>query len=135
MKRYIILLQNPTTTQTEKKLTPLGIKTTTRTTKTIKQIVKTKSKNTDPLSNAGVYKMRCQNFNKFYIEETSKRNLNKRIYEHKKDFKTGDTTNSLVSHNILTNHTFDFQNSAIFAFIESRSIAHHNTITPRLGFS
>ena len=44
---------------------------------------------------------------------------------------------SLVSHNILTNHTFGFQNSAIFAFIhdknkrrmiETCSIAHHNTI-------
>ena len=54
-----------------------------------------------------------------------------------KDFKTGNTTNSLVSHNILTNYTFDFQNSAIFVFIhdknerriiEARFIAHHNTI-------
>ena len=35
--------------------------------------------------------------------------------KHKKDFKTDNTTNSLVSHNILTNHTFDFQYSAIFA--------------------
>ncbi len=34
-----------------------------------------------------------------------------------KNFKTGNTTNSLVSHNILTNYTFDFQNSAIFVFI------------------
>ena len=51
------------------------------------------------------------------------------------DFKTGNTTNSLVSHNILTNHTFDFQNSAMFAFIhdknkriiiEACSIAHHD---------
>ena len=55
----------------------------------------------------------------------------------KKDFKTGNATNSLVSHNILTNHTFDFQNSAIFAsihdknkrrIIEACSIVHHNTI-------
>ena len=30
-------------------------------------------------------------------------------------------TNSLVSHNILTNHTFDFQNSAIFAFIHDKN--------------
>ena len=50
-----------------------------------------------------------------------------------KDFKTGNTTNSLVSQNILTNHTFDFQNSAIFAFIHNKnkriseacSIIHH----------
>ena len=53
----------------------------------------------------------------------------------KTNVKTGNTTNSLVSHNILCNHTFDFQNSAIFAFIndknkrkriEACSIAHHN---------
>ena len=84
---------------------------------------------------------KLQNCNKFYIGETSK-NLNKRIYEHKKDFKTGNTTNSLVSHNILTNQTFDFQNSAIRAFIhdknkrkiiEACSIAHHNTI-PQVFF-
>ena len=31
----------------------------------------------------------------------------------KKTFKTGNTKNVLVSHYILTNHTFDFQNSAI----------------------
>ena len=29
-------------------------------------------------------------------------------------------TQTLVSHNILTNQTFDFQNSAIFAFIHNR---------------
>ena len=55
----------------------------------------------------------------------------------KKNFKTGNTTNSLVSHNILTNHTFHLQNLAIFPFIhdknkqriiEACSIAHHNTI-------
>ena len=39
----------------------------------------------------------------------------------KKDFKTGNTTNSLVSHNILINHTFVFQNSAIFAFIHGKN--------------
>ena len=51
---------------------------------------------------------------------SSPRNLNKIIYEHKKDFKSGNTNNSLVSHNITTNHTFYFQNSIIFAFIHDR---------------
>ena len=55
----------------------------------------------------------------------------------RKDLKIGNTTNSLASHNILTNHTFDFQNSAIFAFIHDKNkrrrieacfIAHYNTI-------
>ena len=45
------------------------------------------STNTDSLSNAGIYKIRWLNCNKFYIGETSGI-LNKRIYEHKKDFKT-----------------------------------------------
>ena len=72
----------------------------------------------------------------FYYRE-SNRNLNKGIYEHKTDFKTGNSTNSLISPNILTNHTFDFQNSAIFAFIHDKNkrviievcpIAYHNTI-------
>ena len=102
------------------------------------RIVKNNSKNTDFLSNAGVYKIRCQNFNNFDIGEII-RNLSKRIYEHKKDFNPGNTKNSLVSYNILTKHTFDFQNSAIFALIhddhkrrriEACSIAHHNTIPP-----
>ena len=60
----------------------------------------------------------------------------------KKDVTTGNTTNSFVSQNILTNHTFDFQNSAVFAsihdkkkrsIIEAGSIAHHNTI-PQVFF-
>ena len=70
-------------------------------------------------------------------------NLNKRIYEYKKDFKTSNTTNSLFSHDILTNHTFDFQNSAKFTFIhdnnkrkiiEAYSVVHHNIIRQRQGF-
>ena len=35
----------------------------------------------------------------------------------KKDFKSRNTTNS---HNILTDHTFDFHNSAKFAFIHDK---------------
>ena len=37
-------------------------------------------------------KTTAKNCNKFYIGEIS-RNLNKIIYEQKKDFKTGNTTN------------------------------------------
>ena len=83
IKRHIILLLF------EKKLKLLWHKkNTTCTTKTIKQIVKNNSKNTKSISNASVYKIRCQNRNKFYMGETS-RNLNQRIYRHRKDFKTG----------------------------------------------
>ena len=81
------------------------------------------------------------NCNKFYTGETS-RNLNKRIYDHKY-VKTGNSTNYLAAHNILTNHTFDFQNFDIFAFIHDknkRSIieacyrAYHNTTPQRQVF-
>ena len=103
-----------------KNLNCLGIKTITHKTETIKRIAKNNFKNTDFLSNAGVYKIRCQNCHKFYTGETS-RNLNKKKIYECKDFKTGNTTNSLVSHNILTNHTFDFRNSVIFDFIEDKN--------------
>ena len=78
-----------------------------------------------------------------YIYIYISRNWNKKICEHKKDFKTGKTTKSLVSHNILTNHTFDFQNSTIVVFIHDKnkrriievySIVHHYTIPQRQGF-
>ena len=39
----------------------------------------------------------------------------------KKTLKTGNTTKFSVSYNILTNHTFNFQNSAIFAFIHDKN--------------
>ena len=79
------------------------------------------------LSNVGVYKIRSQNCYEFYIGETS-RNLNKRIYEHK-DFKIGNA-NSLVSHNILINHTSDLKFCHIYlqflSMNEAGSIAYHN---------
>ena len=59
--------------------------------RTIKHIVLNNSKNTDSLSKTGVYKIRCLNCNKSY-EGEARRNLNKIIYEYKKDFKTGVTT-------------------------------------------
>ena len=49
----------------------------------------------------------------------------------------------IFSHNILTNHTFDFQNSIIFAFIHDRDkhritescfITHFDAIIQRQGF-
>ena len=82
IKKLIILPQNPTTIHIEKK-NYLGIKITTRETKTMKQILKNNSQNTNSLSHAFVYKILCQNYNKSYIGETS-RNLNTRIYKHKK---------------------------------------------------
>ena len=93
-----------------------GIKTATHTTKTIKQTLKNNFKNTNLLSDVGVYNIRRLDCNKLYIGETN-RNLNIRIYKHKTDFKTGNSINFLLSHNISNNLTFDFQNVDIFAFI------------------
>ena len=67
IKRHIILPQNPTTNLIEKNLNHLGIKylfccfccAGCKTTKTAKQILKNNSKNTDSLSNTGVYKICC----------------------------------------------------------------------------
>ena len=89
--------------------------------KILKQIVKNNSKkHRFPIQCTCIQNL-LPNCNKFYIGETS-RNLNERIYEHKKkNFKTVNTTNCLVSHNILTNYTFVFQYSAIFAFIHDKN--------------
>ena len=83
----------------------------------------------DSLSNRGVYKIHYQNCNKFYIGKIS-RNLNKRNYQNKKDFKSSNTTNTLVSYNILTYHTFDFQNFAIFAFIHDKNKISYLSLRP-----
>ena len=57
-----------------------------------------------------------------WVEDSGFCSLKKEFFwlnEHEKDFKTGYTS-SLVSHN-LTNDTFGFQNSAIFAFINDKN--------------
>ena len=63
--------------------------------------------------------------------------IKKEINEQRKDLKSGSITKFVVSHNVLTNHTFDFHNSTIFAFIHDRdkrriieacSITHFDTI-------
>ena len=55
----------------------------------------------------------------FCIGETI-RNIPKRIKEHKRDFKSGIFSNTLVIHNISKNHKFDFQYSNIIAFIHDK---------------
>ena len=69
----------------------------------------------------------------------SERNLKKRIYNQK----SRNTSSYLVSHNILTSHAVDFQNSTIIPYIndkdkhrisEAWSICTFNTIFQRPGF-
>ena len=69
IKRHIILSPNPSTTLIQKNLCHISITNTTCTRKTIKQIVKNNSKNTDALSNGGVYKISSLNCNKFTKEK------------------------------------------------------------------
>ena len=84
------------------------------------------------------YVMKC----KLYIGETS-RNLPKRINEHENHFKSGNISNSLIIHNISTNHTFYFQHSNFIAFIHDKNkrriielsaISYYKTIQQRSGF-
>ena len=62
----------------------------------------------------------AKSFVNYYLRETG-RNLNKRIYEYKTVFEIGNSIDSLVSLNILTNYTLDFQVFALFAFLRSKN--------------
>ena len=68
IKRHILFPQNPTTTLIEKNLHHLDIKTVTRTTKTIKQLLKKLTpQNTNSFSDTGIYKISCLGCQKLYI--------------------------------------------------------------------
>ena len=138
--KYITLPQSPITPLIEKNLNHLGIKTVTRTSQTIKHLLKHCTNKHE--SSAGVYKICCEQCDRVYIGETA-RNLKKRLYEHSKDLKFGNTSNSLVTHNLLTNHNFSLQKSSMIAFIHNRNIRRIvdssaisilNTLPQRPGF-
>ena len=57
----------------------------------------------------GVYKVNCNNCNKFYIGETG-RSLNTRMREHKNDIKNDKVSSGIVKHVNETDHEFDFKN-------------------------
>ena len=99
----------------------------------------------------------CQDFNKMLlslmfdsIKKDTKLNVqikrpsvdkslkNAICYEHLRDFKHGNANNTMVQHNLQTNHKFDIKNSNILAYIHNRNkrrifescvILSHNTIS------
>ena len=86
-----------------------------------------------------MYKMCYWDCPRSYIREKS-RDLLKRINEHRRDFKSGNFCNTLVIHNIASNHTFDFKHSNIITFIHHKNkvriiqqsaISHYKNIKQR----
>ena len=89
------------------------MKTITRASKTVKQLSGNNNSNkTNFYSDAGIYRICCQDCSRSYIGETYK-SLPKRINEHRKNFKSGHLSNALVIHNISTNYKFDFKHHHI----------------------
>ena len=74
-EKYTVLPQNPTISFIENNLNCLGIKMITQTSKTIRQPLGSNNDNkTKSYSNAGIYRIWCQDCPRYYIGETS-RNL------------------------------------------------------------
>ena len=94
-EKYIVLPQNPSISFIEKNLNRLALKMITRTSKTIKLLLRNNNNNkTKSYSDAD-----CQDCPRSNIKETS-RNLPKRIKEHTRDFKSGNFSNAFVIYNI-----------------------------------
>ena len=128
---------NPTISIIEKNLNCLSIKIIIWTFKTIKQLLRNNNNNkTKSYSDAGIYRICYQDYQRSCIGETS-RDLPNLINEHKKDFESCNFSYTLVIYNISINHKFDFKRSNIIIFIhdknkcrtiESSAISHY--ITP-----
>ena len=102
------------------------------------------SKPTPPINkpDAGIYRIPCSDCEKAYFGETS-RSLDKRVYEHKRAIKTGDSKNAIFTHMHKYQHRPNFSNSHIIKYIhnrrqrqivESAIISVANTVTQRPGF-
>ena len=46
--------------------------------------------------------------------------IDKWIYEHRKDFKRANINNSLIKHNLETNHNFNFKDSKMLVYIHKK---------------
>ena len=139
--RYIILPNNHTNSNISKNLKNLGIKTVSLASKTIHNILNKNSRQ-HVKSEAGVYMIPCADCHKKYIGETS-RNLKKRLYEHKRNIKFGDSNNCLFQHISKTQHMFNFRNASMIAYIhnkrlrqifEASAISNIPNINSRSGF-
>ena len=103
------------------KLTKLGIpilQTTSQTIKNPTNIIK-RTHNETP-SHAGIYSIACKDCNKHYISE-NQRNLETRIYEHKRSIKTNDDRNALFSHMLELKNSFNFSQAALIKPIHGKT--------------
>ena len=116
------------------------IQTTSKTIKNLTNIIK--QTNNETKSHVGIYTITCKDCNKLYISETQ-RNLEKRIYEHKRSIKTNDDRNALYSHMLELKHTFIFSQATLIKpihykksqrLLESAVISKINHIKQRPGF-
>ena len=64
------------------------------------------------LSPKGVYRINCNNCDKFYIGETG-RSLADRIKEHKYDLRNNNLNNAMFVHSLDNGHSFNFNNAKI----------------------
>ena len=62
------------------------------------------------LTGTGVYRINCNNCDKFYVGETG-RSLNLRIKEHKNDFANNNLNNAMFVHSLDNDHSFNFEDA------------------------
>ena len=60
----------------------------------------------------GVYVIPCKDCDNVYVGETG-RNLDKRMYEHKRDIRVGNESSGVFCHVRDYNHSIDFQGSKL----------------------
>lgn len=90
-------------TELEKHFTIPNTKIITTTSKTIEDLVRKKKHRIDNVSEAGIYKIKCLQQYKKYIDKIS-RNLMTHIYEHRRDLFWDNLLNSFISHRYKTSH-------------------------------
>ena len=80
------------------------------------------------ISHAGIYSIPCKDCDKHYIDETQ-RNLEKKIYEHKRSIKLNDDRNALFSHMLDLKHTFHFSQDTFIKPIHCQKTPQTNRIS------
>ena len=138
--RYLVLPNNKVSTMLAENLKIQGFKLVTTTSDTIRSLLnKQKHIHTDP--EAGIYEIPCASCDLAYYGQSA-RNLRKRINEHKRDLRSGQTNNSIVKHNYELNHSPRFESAKVLKFcndprrrkiLESAIIAIYPNINHRPG--
>ena len=118
--KHIILLNNSSTNIIRNNLNKIGIKTVTFSCKTIRDLLYSISRR-DVISDAGLYCISCKNCKLKYIGETA-RNVQKRIFEHKRDIRLGNLNNALFLHIYKSDYNFDFNAATKLAHIHQKRL-------------